>query len=264
MRGHISGRDATYIAIESDSRGPIQIEPPSAEDAASISPMTDESTEFAAGARLMTSDSATPASATPSASASRRAPPRVRKPSRKLDRCEAPTADLEAHRAAMRQAFGDTLSDEFVEVMLGKLIAALRPGPFDSLDEATLNAAIAMISSMNPRNELQAFIAVQIVATGFGALKFQRQSHHLMNEIYIDVYGGYAAKLFRLQVDLIQALDRLQRGGKQTVEVRHVQIHSGAQAVVGILNDHRKPMEERNDTRSNPTGGYCATTGESG
>jgi hypothetical protein len=29
------------------------------------------------------------------------------------------------------------MSDEFVDVMLGKLVEALRPGPFDKLDEPT-------------------------------------------------------------------------------------------------------------------------------
>jgi hypothetical protein len=35
---------------------------------------------------------------------------------------------------------------------------------------------------------------------------------------------------------MIHALDRHRRGNKQTVEVRHVHIHSGAQGVVGIVN----------------------------
>ena len=140
----------------------------------------------------------------------------------------------------MRQAFGNTLSDEFAEVMLGKLISALRPGPHDSLDEATLNAAIALIASVNPQTELQAFMAVQIAATGFAGLKFLSQSQRHMDEIYIDVYGGFATKLFRNQIELIQALDRHQRGNKQTVEVRHVHIHSGAQGVVGIVNAPEK------------------------
>jgi len=125
--------------------------------------------------------------------------------------------------------------------MLGKLITALRPGPYDHLDEATLNAAIALIASINPRTELQAMIAVQIAATGFAGLKFLRQSQHHMDEIYIDVYGGFATKLFRLQLDMIRALDRHQRGGRQSVEVRHVHLHSGAQGVVGIVN----PAQER-------------------
>jgi hypothetical protein len=146
----------------------------------------------------------------------------------RFDQCVAPTPDLEAHRAA--------LSNEFAEVMLGKLVTALRPGPFDHLDEATLNAAIAIISSINPQTELAAMIAVQIAATSFAALKFLRQSQHHMDEIYIDVYGGYATKLFRLQLEMIQALDRHRRGNKQTGEVRHVHIHSGAQGMVGIVN----------------------------
>jgi hypothetical protein len=81
------------------------------------------------------------------------------------DRCVAPTADLEAHRARLREAFGNTLSDEFVEVLLGKLMELLRPNPFDNLQEPTLNAALALIDSLQPRSEMEALMALQIVAT---------------------------------------------------------------------------------------------------
>ena len=57
-----------------------------------------------------------------------------------------PTPNVEANPVAMRQAFGDTASDECAETMLGKFLAVLRPGPFDALDEAALNAAIALIA----------------------------------------------------------------------------------------------------------------------
>jgi hypothetical protein len=227
MRRHISGREATHVAIESDKRRPVQIEALSADGAASAVSTNTGSTALAP---------ASTGSAIPKASGHRKAPPRVRKPSLHNDQCVAPTPDLEAHRGALRQAFGNTLSDEFADVMLGKLITALRPGPFDHLDEATLNAAIALIASIGPRTELQALIAVQVAATGFAGLKFLRQSQHHMDEIYVDVYGNYAIKLLRLQLDMIQALDRHRRGNKQTVEVRHVHIHSGAQGVVGIVN----------------------------
>ena len=72
----------------------------------------------------------------------RRAPPRVRKPSPNNNQCLAPTADLEGYRAQLREAFGKTMSDEFVDVMLGKVIEALKPNPFDELDEATLNVRL--------------------------------------------------------------------------------------------------------------------------
>jgi hypothetical protein len=57
-----------------------------------------------------------------------------------------------------------------------------------------------------------------------------------MTEDFINTYGPYATKLLRLQLDLIQALDRHRRSHSQTVEVRHLQIHSGAQGMVGIVN----------------------------
>ena len=215
MRRHISGREATYMAIDSDKRRPVKIEPA---DGAISDPT------------IITG------SAISQISTTRKAPPRVRKPQTNNDRCVAPTPDLEAHRAELRQAFGNTLSDEFAEFMLGKLVSALRPGPFDSLDEATLNAAIAVVSSINPQTEFEALIAVQMAASGLAGLKFLRQSQHNMDEIYTGVYGGYAAKLFRLQLDMMQALDRHRRGNTQSVEVRHLHIHSGAQGVVGIVN----------------------------
>jgi hypothetical protein len=166
----------------------------------------------------------------------KKAPPRLGKPSRRSEVCVAPEAELQEHKAAFRDVFGETLSDEFVDVMLTQLMAALRPGPFDVLEEATLNAAIALIASVKPQSEIEALLAVQIVATGFASLKFLQHSQRHLDEVFIGVYGGYAARLLRLQLELIQTLDKHRRGHKQTVEVRHVHIHPGAQGVVGIIN----------------------------
>ena len=135
---------------------------------------------------------------------------------------------MEGYRARLQQAFGNTMSDEFVDVMLGKVVEALKPSPFDQLEEATFNAALAIIDSMQCQSELEALIAVEIIATGFSGLRCLRQSHKSMTEEYISVYGNYASKLLRLQLNLMQALDRHRRGHKQTVEVRHVHLHSGA------------------------------------
>ena len=79
----------------------------------------------------------------PGSELDRKAPPRVRKPLPRNDQWKAPTSDLEGHRKRLREALGNTLSDEFVDVILGKLVEALRPGLYDQLDEATLNAALA-------------------------------------------------------------------------------------------------------------------------
>ena len=119
------------------------------------------------------------------------------------------------------------------------------PARLTKLDESTFNAALAIIDSMQCRSELEALMAVEIIATGFSGLRFLRQSHKNMTEEYISVYGNYANKLLKLQMGLMQALDRHRRGHKQTVEVRHLHIHSGAQGVVGIVNTPKEDHESR-------------------
>src|SRR6266480_1952710 len=166
----------------------------------------------------------------------KKAPPRLRQPARGGDVLLAPKAELQGHKAAFRELFGDTLSDEFVDEMLTQLDSVLAPGPWDVLEPGTLNAAIAIIASVKPQTELEALLAVQIVAAGFAGLKFLQRGQSHLEEAYISVYGGYGTRLLRLQLDLIQALDKHRRGHKQTVEARHVHIHSGAQGVVGIIN----------------------------
>jgi hypothetical protein len=157
------------------------------------------------------------------------------------DQCLAPTPDLRATENACERRSAIPCRDEFVDVLLGKLMEALRPGPFDALEEPTLNAALAIIDSMQPQSELEALLAVQIIAAGFSGLRLLRQSQHHMTRDFIDTYGNYAIKLLRLQGEMIQTFERYRRGNKQTVEVRHVHIHSGGQGVVGIINPPGDP-----------------------
>jgi hypothetical protein len=211
---HIDGLQAARLADEAAQREPMRILPSA----------PGEDNQFD-GSRSETDH------------ATKKTPPRLKKPSRQGEVVfVGSAAKLEEHKASLRYVFGGTLSDEFVDVMLTKLVSALCPGPHDVLEEATLNAAIALIASMEPRTELEALVAVQIAATGFAGLKFLRHSQRHLDETFIGVYGGYATRLIRLQLELIQTLDRHRHGNKQTVEVRHVHIHSGAQGVVGIVN----------------------------
>ena len=233
MKARISGKDATNAALEAQKYGPIAIGP--AEQAAPNEGISDKAHVPAVEGR--------------NSAETRRAPPRVRKPSPQNDQYLAPTSEVEGYRARLQQAFGNTMSDEFVDVMLGKVVEALKPSPFDQLEEATFNAALAIIDSMQCRSELEALIAVEIIATGFSGLRFLRQSHKSMTEEYISVYGNYASKLLRLQLNLMQALDRHRRGHKQTVEVRHVHLHSGAKGVVGIVNAAGEGHETRPDQK---------------
>ncbi len=165
----------------------------------------------------------------------RKKPPRVRKPSARHDVIQAPTTDLDTHRAILRTTFG-TFSEEFADTMMGKVISGLRPNAYDLLEEATLNAALATIASLQPETEIDALMCVQLVIAGFSALRMFELSQRHLGEENIAVYGGYANKLIKLQNDLLQTLDRRRKGNSQSIVVKHVHIHSGAQGVVGIVN----------------------------
>ena len=127
MKSRISGKDATTIAREALKRRPIPL-------------LASEGVEQPPGA-LVPSDGL---------EQERKTPPRARKPSPLNDQCVAPTPDLESHRKRLREAFGSTMSDELVEVLLGKLLEALRPASLQALEEPTVNAALAIIDSMHP------------------------------------------------------------------------------------------------------------------
>jgi len=176
----------------------------------------------------------------------RKQPPRIRKPSSIHDVIHAPTIDTNAHRSELREAFGETLSDQFVEVMLGKLISGLRPNPFDVLEEATLNAAIAVIASVKTTTELEALLATQAIIAGFSAFRMLELSQRHLGEENIAVYGTFAVKLVRLQNELIETINRHRRGNSQSIVVKHVHIHPGAQGVVGIVN-HDEGRERGGD-----------------
>jgi len=119
----ISGKIATEVALQARKRRPI---------------------------KLLGADGALP-SAQPSTEHDQgnRAPPRVRKPSPSNDQCVAPSPDLESHRQCLRQAFGNTLSDEFVEVMLGKLEAANVPVAIQKVDEKSYGVGVDGLLGMS-------------------------------------------------------------------------------------------------------------------
>jgi hypothetical protein len=206
VKSRIRGREATWAAVHMAERRPVP---------------------------LLPTDVVEPFQPLP-VEGHRKGPPRVRKPSAGHDAVYAPNSDIGARRAELREAFGDTLSDQFVEAMMGKLISGLQPNPFDVLEEATLNAALAVIASFKPESELEAFLAAQAVVAGFSAFRMMELSQRHLVEENIAVYGGYADRLLKIQNQLIETLNRHRRGNSQTVNVIH--IHRGGQGVVGVIN----------------------------
>ena len=93
-----------------------------------------------------------------------------------------------------------------------------------------LNAALAMLTAINPKDELEAMLAVQMVATNHVFLKTVRLTSAATNAPNRQMNGNLATKFSRTFTTQMEALNRHRRGGKQIVE--HVHVNAGGQAVI--------------------------------
>jgi hypothetical protein len=107
-------------------------------------------------------------------------------------------------------------------------------------------AAIAALMGIGPKDELEGMMAAQLIAAHNAAMECYRRAMHGEQ-----TFEGrrenlsQANKLSRTYATLLEALNRHRGKGQQKVIVEHVHVHSGGQAVVGVVGtpgggDHTK------------------------
>ena len=97
-----------------------------------------------------------------------------------------------------------------------------------------MNAALAMVEAIAPRDELEAALAVQMAGCHALTMEMLGQARQAENLEYLGASGGLAVKLARTFTLQIEALAKLRGGGQQKVEVRHV--HVNGNAIVGDVH----------------------------
>lgn len=101
------------------------------------------------------------------------------------------------------------------------------------LSQDDMNGLLAMVDGMRPDNEAEAALAVQITASHAFSMRMLRKAGEVERLDFMERYMNAATKLQRTMVAQIEALAKLRRGGEQSVIVKHVHVHDGAQAIVG-------------------------------
>jgi len=98
------------------------------------------------------------------------------------------------------------------------------------------NSATALLSGIQPRNELEGMLAVQMVGCHNLGMAMIRRATQTDRVDFLATYGNLGAKLLRTFTAQLEALARL-RGQtiKQTVRVEHVHVEPGGQAIVGAV-----------------------------
>ena len=141
-------------------------------------------------------------------------------------------SDMNGWSARLLDAFG-TSSVDFVQAELGRMAMAV--GATGSDAEQKINAALAVLDGLRPRDEVEAMLVAQMVVTHAVAMDYLTRTKKAELIQAAEFTSNFACKLLRAFAAQTEALAKLRRGGEQTVRVEHVHVHPGAQAIVGTV-----------------------------
>jgi hypothetical protein len=158
-------------------------------------------------------------------------------------------AGVHADAAAARvmNAFGITSTD-LAECLISQIVSAthLRASD-DPVAEGTLNAAVAAVTGIGPRDEAEAMLAAQMVGVHWLAMDLLRKANDraLRNDA-----GNLAVKLLRTFTTQIEALKRYRSAGEQRVVVQHQHVNVTADQAAVQVNGVGNPAPEGRGTVS--------------
>jgi len=133
----------------------------------------------------------------------------------------------------LQDVFG-TCGTAFPSVELNRLVLAAQNENGD-VDQTRLNALVAFVEGTSPSTELEAAIACQLAVAHGLTMELLRRAERASQVPQFLAAGAIATKLMRAFAGQVEVLQKLKRGGEQTVRVEHVHIHPGANAMVGCV-----------------------------
>ena len=138
--------------------------------------------------------------------------------------------DVEADNAHLKEITGIRLPDAG-KLLLEQVILCM---PYDLLEaEETRVVAMAMLLDIEPKDELEGMLAAQMIAVHVASMSMSKRCM-LANQTFDGVNANVnrMTKLMRTFTNQIETLQRYRGKGKQTIQVQHVQVNDGGQAIV--------------------------------
>jgi hypothetical protein len=136
---------------------------------------------------------------------------------------------------ALVATFG-TVEVAAADWLLGHLLNATHRDKSKPVDQATLNGALATLHGLAPRDEAEAMLCAQMIATHAGAMEMLRSAMQADYADHFERCSNFATKLLRTYTAQMEALKRYRSGGEQKMTVEHVHVHAGGKAIVGPIN----------------------------
>jgi hypothetical protein len=119
---------------------------------------------------------------------------------------------------------------------ISKLIIGHTLGALEDSDIASkYNVLLQGLYEMNPVDVIEGMLCSQILALYSQGMDNLRRATKTTSLEHRESYTRWAMKLLRLQQETVEKLEKYRRKGQQTVQVEHVHVHQGAQAIVGTV-----------------------------
>jgi len=125
-----------------------------------------------------------------------------------------------------------TSSDDFLNSMFNQLYLA-HPDVRDVQPTDIFNQIIPALRAIGPKDEFEAMLAVQIVATHNLSMGRLARAAQKSDTRAIDQCVTQATKLSRTFLALVDGLNKHRGKGHQKMTVEHVHVNQGGQAVIG-------------------------------
>ena len=122
-------------------------------------------------------------------------------------------------------------NDAMLDLMLNQIISSSTQN-----NETLANGAIAMYQAINPQDDMECLFVAQIVAVHNMVMEMSTRTMRPDQTVEgVDTGVNRVAKLMRTFAIQMETLKKYRTGGKQTIQVQHVNVNQGGQAVVGNI-----------------------------
>jgi hypothetical protein len=143
-----------------------------------------------------------------------------------------PNGDEKRWWDRLKAALGTTSSD-FVNATLVQIQNASRM-PSGGISETSVNAVLAFIEAAEPRNEIEAALAIQMACTHAVAMAIlSRAGGAYGGDRHVALMASAGARLLNAFTAQIETMRRLRNGGTQIIRIERVEVSDGGQAVIG-------------------------------
>jgi hypothetical protein len=138
----------------------------------------------------------------------------------------------------LKAALGTTSSD-FVNATLVQIQNASRM-PSGGISETSVNAVLAFIEAAEPKNEIEAALAIQMACTHAVTMAvLSRAGGAHGGDRHVAMMASAGARLLNAFASQVETMRRLRNGGTQIIRVERIEVSETAQAIIGNVNLQR-------------------------